>query len=448
MHNLASKGRVFQPSDPDFATRLENTLFNKRPLTRQPDLMVEPQDVEDIQTTIRYAKTVGKKISVCSGGHSWSANHVRNDSILIIMKQFNTYAVNKEAMTAIAGPGVGGSVLMKALVKQDLFFPAGHCEGVCIGGYLLQGGFGWNGRKLGMGCESVIGLDIVTAAGELVHASATENADLYWAARGSGAGFFGVVVAFHLKLYPRPKYMGAITHVFGMEHLDEVFRWAADVGPSVPSSIELQLLMTLKTVKFGKAGIEVLAPIFADTEEEWEAAKQFMGKSAIKKKAYIKIPYIPFSIGLMYKFAMTHYPAEHCWSVDNIWTNAAIDDLLPHLHHIAETMMPAPTHLLWLNWYPPKQRAEMAFSMENKIYLALYSAWQARNETARLETWATECISQMAHLSNGIQLADENLNHRTAKFVTDEHLQKLEEIRAVRDGAHLFNEWHSKPLLI
>lgn len=62
------------------------------------------------------------------------------------MKNFNQYSVNKEAITTEAGPGVGGSVLMKALYKEHLFFPAGHCKGVCIGGYLLQGGYGWNGR--------------------------------------------------------------------------------------------------------------------------------------------------------------------------------------------------------------------------------------------------------------------------------------------------------------
>jgi hypothetical protein len=447
MHNLTIKGKVLQQSDAEFAARLEATLFNKRPLTRKPFLLVEPHGIEDIQATLAYAKASGKKISVCSGGHSWSANHVREGGILIIMKHFNTYMVNKETMTAIAGPGVGGSVLMKALVKEGLFFPAGHCEGVCIGGYLLQGGFGWNGRKLGMACESVIGLDLVTADGEYIHANANQNADLYWAARGSGGGFFGVVVAFHLRVYPKPKYIGAVTHVFGMEHLEEVFRWADEVGPTVPASIELQLLMSTKTVKFGKAGIEVAAPIFADSQEEWEAAKQFMYKSAIKSKAYIKVPYVPFSMGAMYKFAMTHYPEDHCWSVDNIWTAAPIDELLPHLRQIADTMLPAPTHLLWLNWYPPKQRPDMAFSMEDNIYIALYSAWQARHETPTLERWATDCIGKMAHLATGIQLADENLNHRTAKFVADDHLRQLQTIRQKRDKSSLFHEWHSKPQL-
>lgn len=78
---------------------------------------------------------------------------------------------------------------MLELYEHNLFFPAGHCKGVCIGGYLLQGGYGWNGRKLGIACESVIGIDVVTADGEYIHANETENADLFWAARGAGGGF-------------------------------------------------------------------------------------------------------------------------------------------------------------------------------------------------------------------------------------------------------------------
>ncbi len=145
--------------------------------------------------------------------------------------------------------------------------------------------------------------------------------------------------------------------------------------------------------------------------------------------------------------ALVKVSEDHCWSVDNLWTAAPIDELLPHLRQIADTMLPAPTHLLWLNWYPPKQRPDMAFSMEDNIYIALYSAWQARHETPTLDTWATDCIGKMAHLATGIQLADENLNHRTAKFVADDHLRQLQTIRQRRDKSSLFHEWHSKPQL-
>lgn len=71
MTELTIKGTVFQQRDPAFESRLQATLFNKRPLTQKPFLLVEPQDVDDIITTLRYAKTIGKKMSICSGGHSW-----------------------------------------------------------------------------------------------------------------------------------------------------------------------------------------------------------------------------------------------------------------------------------------------------------------------------------------------------------------------------------------
>ena len=280
MQNLNIKGQLFDPAvlgAAEYERLLMSTLFNKRPLTQIPDLMVRPQDTDDVITTVNHARTIGKKISIFSGGHSWSANHMRADTILLDMGHFNQFEIDREAQTAAAGPATDGSTFLKGAMKQGLFFPVGHCKGVCIGGYLLQGGFGWNGRKLGMACENVIGLDIVTAAGELVHASESENSDLYWAARGSGPGFFGVVVRFYLRLHPKPKYMGAILHYYQMQHLEDVFRWAAQVGPSVPAAVEFQIAVTQRTLSFLWPGLEVFAPIFADTrKEELEEAKRFM----------------------------------------------------------------------------------------------------------------------------------------------------------------------------
>ncbi|NUO03055.1 MAG: FAD-dependent oxidoreductase, partial [Saprospiraceae bacterium] len=292
MHTLNIKGRILHKEDAGFEAAVMGTLFNKQDPGRRPEMMVQPQTVEDIVASIRYAHAMGLKISVCSGGHSWSANHVRNNSLLIHMGHFNQYEINRDSMTATAGPAVGGSVLLAALFRQGLFFPAGHCKGVCIGGYLLQGGFAWNGRKLGMACESVLGLDIVTADGEYVHANETENSDLFWAARGAGGGFFGIVVRFHLRLYPRPKYSGNIMHVFGLKHLETVFNWAHEVGPSVSPAVEFQLLMSRQTLSFFGPGIEVVSPVFADTREELQEATAFMRNSPIKSKAFFRTPFL------------------------------------------------------------------------------------------------------------------------------------------------------------
>lgn len=441
MTQLKVSGRVLRPSDPGFGRVLRDTCFNRRETVAQPALLVQPQTVQDVIATVAYARAVGQRISIRSGGHSWSANHLRDESIVLDMSGFNEYHIDREQMTATAGPGVGGSVLLTALFKQGLFFPAGHCEGVCLGGYLLQGGFAWHGRKLGMACESVTGLDIVTAEGVYLHASATENADLYWAARGAGGGFCGVVVRFHLKLYPRPKYSGMMAHIFALKHLEAVFEWAAEVGPNVPTSVELQLLMSRRTMKFFAPGIEVAAPIFADTADELHEAKAVLVNSPIKGRAWLRVPYLETGVKRMYRMAMTHYPAGHCWGVDNMWTHAGISELLPYLREIAASLPPPPTHLLWLNWQPPVRTSEMAFSLEDKIYLALYGGWRDPADTARYGTWARDWMREMAHLASGIQLADENLRERRAAFMGTAQRERLEQVRGVWDEQELFHKW-------
>ena len=328
------------------------SLFNKVDPGKRPARIVEAGSIQDIVETIKYAKARGKKITVCSGGHSWSANHLRDDSVLIMMRKFDRFEIDAPAMTATAGPGVGGSVLMLELFKHQLFFPAGHCKRVCIGGYLLQGGYGWNGRKTGPACESVIGIDLVTADGEYLYASAEENADLYWAARGAGGGFFGVVVRFHLKLFPLPAYRAIIAHQFKIRHLEDVFHRAYEVGPDIPKAVEFQMLMSNNMAGLFGPGIEAVAPIFADTREEFEAAMAFMKNSSVKSKALLATPAINPGIEALYQLVMTHYPHDRYWGVDNMWTHAPMEDLMPHIKEIARTLPPAPSHMLWLNWHP------------------------------------------------------------------------------------------------
>ena len=106
---------------------------------------------------------------------------------------------------------------------------------MAVGGYLLQGGFGWNGRVHGPACMSVEAIDVVTAGGELVHASPDEHADLLWAARGAGPGFFGAVTAFHVRVYPKPRVVANGVYLYPLDCLEEVFRWAHEIGPRVPA---------------------------------------------------------------------------------------------------------------------------------------------------------------------------------------------------------------------
>ena len=437
--------RIFHRGAPGYEAARRATMWNARVPDRYPEVIAQARDVYDVVAAVKLAKRERLRVGVRSGGHSWSGNHVRDGGMLLDVSRLDAVTIDAAAKRATAGPGRAGHELAAQLGQKGLFFPTGHCKGVCLGGYLLQGGFGWHSRTLGPACMSVLGLDLVTADGELVHASPTENADLYWAARGAGPGFFCVVTRFHLRVYPRPRVTGFAFHSYSMEHLEELLCWAHAIGPEVSAAVELQLVLTRRAAAVNGPGIELFAPVFADGLSDAVRALSFLHKSPLRRKAALAIPFAPTPLSLLYRGVMSHYPDHHRYAVDNMWTSAPIDALLPGLRRIADTLPPAPAHALWLNWAPPPDRPEMAFSVEDKIYIALYGVWKNAEDDSRYAPWAQSRMQEMAHLASGCQLADENLGQRPARFVTAESLARLDEIRRARDPESRFHSYMGRP---
>ncbi|MCE9578446.1 MAG: FAD-binding oxidoreductase [Deltaproteobacteria bacterium] len=437
------RGQTFRRDAPGYEAARQAAMWNARRPDRFPDIIVQANDVYEVVQAVRLAKREGLRVGVRSGGHSWAGNHVRDGGMLLDVSRLRDAEIDRHAMRARVGPGCAGHALASRLGRHGLFFPAGHCQGVALGGYLLQGGFGWHSRTLGPACMSVEAIDCVTADGDLVHASATENPELYWAARGAGPGFFAVVTRFHLRLYPRPRVIGFALQRFSADHLDDVFRWLHAIGPEVSPAVELQVLISRGLGGIRGPGLEVVAPVFADGLRAALRATAFMRDSP--RGARRSLRFVPSGLGLMYRGVMNHYPDDHRYAVDNMWTRAPIDALLPGLHRIVETLPPAPSHALWLNWAPPAERPDMAFSMEDRLYLALYAVWRDAADDHRFDRWPVERMRELAHLATGIQLADENLGQRPAKFVADPNLVRLDAARAAHDPAGRFHPWMGRP---
>ncbi len=171
--NLAlPDGVAYERGDDGYEAARRATVWNARLPDRFPDVIVQAHTEADVVAAFRFAAEHSHRVGVRSGGHSWAANHVRDGGVLLDVSRLDALAVDPATMTATGGPGRKGHEMCAALADQGLFFPAGHCKGVAVGGYLLQGGYGWNGRVLGPACQSVIGLDVVTADGEQVFADA------------------------------------------------------------------------------------------------------------------------------------------------------------------------------------------------------------------------------------------------------------------------------------
>lgn len=441
------RGQTFRRGDTGYEAARRAALWNGRLPDRYPAVIVQANDEADVVKAIELAHRESLRVAVRSGGHSWAGNHLRDGGLLLDVSRLNDVHIDPATMTAAVGPGRAGHELDGLLRRHRLFFPVGHCRGVGLGGYLLQGGFGWHSRTLGPACMSVTAIDAVLADGRRVHASATENADLYWAARGSGPGFFGVVTRFHLRLHRRPRVIGFALQHYPIALLEPVFRWAHAVGPEVPPTVELMLILSHHVLGIRGPGIVVAAPVFADGWREALAAVAFMNRCPLRRQASCRWAFVPSGLSPLFRAVGGHYPTGHRYAVDNMWTGAGIEELLPGLQCIAATLPAAPSHVLWMNWAPPPDRPDMAYSLEDQTYLALYAVWRDAQDDAKFATWPVERVREMAHLATGCQLADENLGQRPARFVADAHLARLDQLRAERDPAGRFYPWMGRPAL-
>lgn len=418
-------------------------LWNACTPERYPQEIVIAACEQDVVRAVRRATGQGLRICVRSGGHSWAGNHLRDGSLLIDLSCLREISIDVPARRAVLQPGCEARAAMAALAEHGLFFPGGHCVGVAVGGYLLQGGFGWNGRVHGPACMSIEALDLVGADGELLHADAGDNADLLWAARGAGPGYFAVVTRFHLRVSERPPITANGVWLYGEDELEEVFGWAHAIAPQVPREMELMLI--LHRDERGELELVVTGPVITWSRAAADQALALLSTCPAAGRAKASVPNAEVTLEDLYAGAHAAYPDAHRYCADNMWTHASAEELMPGIRRIAQTMGPAPTHMLWMNWgpgsTPPPAREEMAFSAEDDTYIALYAVWEDPAQDAAQIAWATENMRALEPLASGVQLADENLGRRPARFVSDASLARLEEIRAARDPHGRFFHW-------
>ena len=434
---------VLRRGDAGYEAARRDTVWNARIADRFPDLIVQAASAEDVVRALALARERELQVGVRSGGHSWSGSHLRDGGMLLDVSRLAEVSLDADARTAAVGPGVRGSELAATLRAHDLFFPVGHCQGVAVGGYLLQGGFGWLSRVFGPACANVTAIDVVTADGELRRADEQTDADLFWAARGAGPGFFGVVTRFHLRLHEWPRTAMNSIYLYPAELLEEIFTWAREIGPSVARSVEMMLF--LQRPGGDQRVIGVTGPVLAGSEEEARDALTILETCPVRDRASAASPCMPADFADLVATSRLLFPDGNRFAADNMWTSAPATDLVPGLRRIADTLPPEPSHAMWMNWGPSPARPDMAYSVEDDVYIALYASWRDPGDDDRHARWPGDRMREMEHLATGIQLADENLAERPARFVSDAHLRRLDEVRARYDPDARFHSWMARP---
>lgn len=419
------------------SARLAAVVNGLKP-TRFPAAIALPRNEHEVVLAVQLANQQGWRITVRSGGHSWTGSHLRNGALLIDMSRMQRMQVEASSMSAIVEAGATVDTVLSALTPLGLIFPTGTTHDVGMGGYLLGGGFGWLMREVGPAAQSVVAIDVVTAGGEVVHADAGNNSDLYWAARGSGPGFFGVITRFYLKLYGLPPVLLRARHVYGLTELEGLFRWMYEVPPLMSRRMTLSAHITSGLPGVDGVGFLVETFVMASTVEEAEAGVALLDTCPVRHLALSATVEAVTPLGVAREAQLD--VTEHFRIVaDNMWTGAGIEELLNVVRRLVETMPPPPSHAFWMVWGPRKPLQEMFLDQVEDVYLAVYSAWLDPAEDALFDSWPSTMMGEFEGLSTGLQVNDEGMDRRSSPIASQEHLARFEQIRAKWDPHNRFH---------
>ena len=236
----AVRGEVVTPADEHYAEACQ--VWNGAHDGHRPAVVVRCTGAADVIAAVGFARSNDLTIAVRGGGHSIAGFSTCDDGIVIDLGEMNGVRVDTAARRATVGGGAVWADVDHETQAHGLATTGGLVSSTGVGGFTLGGGIGWLMRKHGLACDRLVGADIVTADGRLVHASETENADLLWGLRGGG-GNFGIVTQFEFELATVGPivYAGPIFYAADADtDLLRLFReWAPDASDDVTAVLNL-----------------------------------------------------------------------------------------------------------------------------------------------------------------------------------------------------------------
>ena len=237
----------------DEARLIRNPSFDKRPA-----LIAQPTGAADVRTAVDFAREHdGLLLAVKGGGHSYSGKSTCDMGMQIDLSGFRDVRVDPVTQRARI---TGGSLLGELdheTMAYDLVTPMGTVSHTGVGGLVTGGGFGRLARRFGLAVDNLLSVDVVTADGEFLRASADENPDLLWGVRGGG-GNFGIVTSFEFQLHPMQRQVLGGRIMFPYSKARDVLTLYNEYAPESPDELQMDCFVGLPPDgQPGAAGIAI-----------------------------------------------------------------------------------------------------------------------------------------------------------------------------------------------
>jgi hypothetical protein len=250
-------GELLRPDDAGYeaARQIWNAMWDRRPA-----LIARCTGTADVVAAIRFARSASMEIAVRGGGHSVAGHCTTEGGLVLDLSRMNGVRVDAEARRAWVQGGAQLGALDHEAQFHGLATTAGMISHTGVGGLTLGGGYGYLARRRGLACDNVVSFEVVTADGEVLIASETKNADLFWALRGGG-GNFGVVTTFEFQLHPLAPTVMTGDLFFGLDSGPEVLRTFAGFSAGMPEEMLTSIAVGSVRPEWGIEGLEAGRPI-------------------------------------------------------------------------------------------------------------------------------------------------------------------------------------------
>ena len=324
LHSLRGQlaGQLLLPQDAgyDVARTIWNVMIDRRPA-----LIVRCLNVSDIQAAVEFAALQGLPLSIKGGGHNVAGNAVCENGIMLDLSAMKSVDVDPDRRIARAAPGVLWHEFDRATQQVGLATVGGVVGTTGVAGLTLGGGQGWLTGKYGLSIDNLESVDLVTADGQVRHASAEDNPDLFWAARGAGANF-GVATQFEFRLHQESTVLGGMV-LHSLESAPEVLRFYREFAVEQPDE-----LTTFCGILTEPAGEVVLALVtcyagLVDVGENMLAPLRGFGRPLVDTVASIPYEEMQGLIGQGFPHGRRNY-----WKsgLTNVLSDATIDAMIEY----------------------------------------------------------------------------------------------------------------------
>lgn len=399
----AMSGRVLTPADDgyDAARGLWNGMIDKRPA-----IIAQCIGSEDVIACIRFAREHKVPFAVRGGGHNVAGSASCDGGLVIDLTAMHHVDVDPDARRAYAKGGATIGHLDQATQPYGLAAPMGVVTETGIAGLTLGGGLGWIRRKHGLSCDALRSINIVTADGQLLHASADEHADLFWAVRGGG-GNFGVVTRFEYELYDVGPEVFFLAVFYPQEVIHEVLgelnRFMEDAPDAFSPISVLGHLPPLPTVAADQHGAPMVAIVGA-----W-IGDVAIGERALAPLRDLAQPLADLSRPMPYLEVQQFFDEDYPSGGRYYWKSLSLEALSPEVVDQLATLNDAAPSVestidLWFQGGAMSRVAADATAFGDRSAPVLFNIeanWHDEARDADNVAWVRRCFAAMQSFSDG-----------------------------------------------